>query len=143
MFTLFDVVERSTHEIVSRDMSRGFMSAMDSDTDVAIAIAVAACFNNKKKRKSRRRRSCWTRQWLLRRNMYGAYHCLLQELASEDVSSFRNFLRMEKPQFDELLGRVTPLIVRKNTNMREAISAAERLAITLRFLASGVYKCDK
>ncbi|KAI0242651.1 hypothetical protein LSAT2_012155, partial [Lamellibrachia satsuma] len=52
----------------------------------------------------------------------------------------KNFLRMQQPQFDELLAKVTPIIEKRDTRMRESISPAERLAITLRFLASGM--CD-
>ena len=32
---------------------------------------------------------------------------------------------------------VTPLIAKKETNMRKTITAEERLAVTLRFLATG------
>ena len=35
-----------------------------------------------------------------------------------------------------LLEKVRPLIERQDTQLREAISAAERLAVTLRFLAT-------
>ena len=39
--------------------------------------------------------------------------------------------------FDEIYQKVKPLIEKKNTNMRSAISAHARLWVTLRFLASG------
>ena len=39
--------------------------------------------------------------------------------------------------FDELYEKVRPVIETKNTNMRDAISAHERLCVALRFLASG------
>ena len=71
--------------------------------------------------------------------MSGAYHCLMKELQSEDPAALKNFLRMQQPQFDELLAKVTPIIEKRDTRMRESISPAERLAITLRFLASGMY----
>lgn len=44
---------------------------------------------------------------------------------------------MSPERFDHLLGLVSPLITKKDTNFREAISPAERLALTLRFLATG------
>jgi len=59
------------------------------------------------------------------------------ELTTEDPGGFRNFLRMDKIDFEELLEKVTPVIQRQDTWMREAISASERLSITLRFLATG------
>ncbi|XP_046998608.1 uncharacterized protein LOC124613905 [Schistocerca americana] len=43
--------------------------------------------------------------------------------------------------FEELLCLVSPLIQKKDTVMRQAITARERLAVTLRFLATGnIYK---
>jgi len=59
------------------------------------------------------------------------------ELTTEDPGGFRNFLRMDKIDFEELFEKVTPVIQRQDTWMREAISAYERLSITLRFLATG------
>lgn len=44
---------------------------------------------------------------------------------------------MGQVDFEELPGKVTPLIQRQDTWMREAISASERLSITLRYLATG------
>lgn len=44
---------------------------------------------------------------------------------------------MDYDTFQELLIRIKPLIERKNTLFREAVSAEERLLATLRFLATG------
>ena len=44
---------------------------------------------------------------------------------------------MDKADFDELLTKVTPLMHRQDTWMREVISVSERLSITLRYLATG------
>ena len=38
----------------------------------------------------------WVRPWIARRNQYGAYHALVQELSSEDRSGLKKFLRMTK-----------------------------------------------
>ena len=112
------------------------VKAMDSDSDDDMLLAAAACLI---KTKQRAPRSCWTRPWLLRRNLHGAYHTLLQELQHEDAGNYANFLRMEHRHFEELLSKVEPLIGKQSTVLREAIPAGERLAITLRFLASGMY----
>ena len=42
-------------------------------------------------------------------------------------------------QFEELLEKVTPIIRKTYTHLRECISPSERLAITLRYMASGMY----
>ncbi|XP_068701339.1 putative nuclease HARBI1 [Montipora foliosa] len=44
---------------------------------------------------------------------------------------------MDSVLFDELCEKLTPLIGKKNTVMRDAISVHDRLCVTLRFLASG------
>ena len=58
------------------------------------------------------------------------YHALLQKLYEEDASAFK-ILRMTKESFEELKELVSPFLKRKDTNMREAISSTERLALTL------------
>jgi hypothetical protein len=73
----------------------------------------------------------------LRRPELGAYDTLLTELREEDQGSFLNFLRLTPGLFDELLVKVTPYIKRSDTTFRKAISPGMRLAITLRYLATG------
>ena len=54
-----------------------------------------------------------------------------------DTSSYRNFVRMDAGTFEELLTSIAPRITYQDTVLRKAISPAERLAVTLRFLATG------
>lgn len=46
-------------------------------------------------------------------------------------------MRMTPNRFEHLLSLVAPLIQKKNTRFREAISPPQRLALTLRYLATG------
>jgi len=71
------------------------------------------------------------------RSEYGAYAKLMSDMIENDQTSYRNFLRMDKESFELLLSKLEPLIVRQNTTMRLSVSPAERLAVTLRFLATG------
>lgn len=59
------------------------------------------------------------------------------ELLHEPSGQFDNFCRMSFSDFEYLLNEIAPLITKKNTSFREAIPAKYRLALTLRFLASG------
>ncbi|KAG5869546.1 hypothetical protein JTB14_018678 [Gonioctena quinquepunctata] len=80
----------------------------------------------------------WVRNWIARRSSLGASSTLLQELRAEDISAYRNHLRMEVDEFDELLLKVSNDIQRQNTtHMRNAIPARTKLEVTLRFLATG------
>jgi len=49
---------------------------------------------------------------------------------------------MDHESFTLLLSKLEPMITRQDTIMRQAVSAAERLAVTLRFLATGKRKRD-
>ena len=62
----------------------------------------------------------------------------MKEIKVEDPRRFASFVRMDAQQFQYLLDAVSPLIVHKDTPMREAILPAERLAVTLRFLATRI-----
>ncbi|KAJ8417464.1 hypothetical protein AAFF_G00286910 [Aldrovandia affinis] len=70
------------------------------------------------------------------RRQHGEYHRLVQELRL-DGERFQRYFRLDRAQFDELLTRVGPRITRLDTNWRSPISAAERLAICPRYLATG------
>lgn len=89
------------------------------------------------RRRQARPRRFWVRNWLSRRDDLGWYATLMRELEQEDPTSFQNFLRVEPAMFHELLGRLTPIIEKQDTNYRKAIPAGMKLAITLRFLATG------
>ena len=100
-----------------------------------LTILVYVILEGIKKRK--RKRSKWVRNWLLEKNKHGMYRNLLSILERENPQDYRRFLRMNPSVFHELLALVEPYITRKDTCMRKAIPAGERLAITLRYIASG------
>ena len=62
------------------------------------------------------------------------------ELANEDIPGYISLLRLAPDLFNELLSKVRPFIERQDTPMRPAISAGARLALTLRYLATGILK---
>ncbi|XP_029969512.1 protein ANTAGONIST OF LIKE HETEROCHROMATIN PROTEIN 1 isoform X2 [Salarias fasciatus] len=55
----------------------------------------------------------------------------------EDRAGFRSLLQMNAEELEFILNKVAPLITKMHTKMRRAITAKERLALTLRFLATG------
>jgi hypothetical protein len=62
---------------------------------------------------------------------------IFNELLIEPSGEFENFTRMSHTDFQYLLDKVSPLIAKKDTQLRAAIPPKLRLAITLRFLATG------
>lgn len=100
---------------------------------VLIAVAVALTDVAKKKKRQKR---IWVKQWLRERNKYTVVN-LLQELKVHEPNDFKNYLRMNDMLFNNLLGIIKSKIEKKNTVMRDAVSAEERLIVTLRYLATG------
>lgn len=54
-----------------------------------------------------------------------------------EIADIGNYLRIDDNIFQMLLNKVTPLIEKQNTTMREAIPTDVRLIATLGFLAIG------
>ena len=92
----------------------------------------------KRRQGKRNKRTIWTREWLKKRTSFGAYYTLMAELRNLDVSSYRKFIRMDATSFKELLRLVAPLITHQENHMRNTIPPGERLAVTLRYLATGM-----
>ena len=61
----------------------------------------------------------------------------MAELEWEHSDDFINYLRMDPAMFHELLKRMTLRLTKKDTNCRAAFQPRLKLAITLRYLASG------
>ena len=101
------------------------------------ACAVIIALVLQRRRRRHRNRRIWTRKWILNRERQGAFNQLMQEIRILDTSSYRNFVRMTASTFEELLSSIAPRIKFQDTVMRKAICPAERLAVTLRFLATG------
>jgi hypothetical protein len=55
----------------------------------------------------------------------------------ESTGHFKLFLRMSSEDFEILINLIGPKIQKMNTQFREAVPVKERLAVTLRFLATG------
>ena len=117
------------------------MMAGSSD-DEAIAVSIFNTILKRRirgKQQKRKKRTAWVKPWLQRRTQYGAFESLVQELRREDEGEYNNYFRMNTNEFDEILNLflVHTGITKKDTNMRQVIPPATKLAVTLRFLASG------
>jgi len=86
--------------------------------------------------RERRPRTMWVRPWLQRRTLLGQHDRLMAELQREAPADFKGYIRMEPELFHELLTRVGPRIT-KSSSGRPPLSPSMKLAVTLRFLATG------
>ena len=107
--------------------------------EVLLARVDAQGRRRRRKRGPRKRRQWWVRPWGSgdRRLLFGHFDNLMSELRVEDPYSYFNFLRMSAAMFEELLTRLTPRIQKQDTNYRKAHSPGLKLAITLRYMATG------
>ncbi|KAB0789962.1 hypothetical protein PPYR_15278 [Photinus pyralis] len=86
-----------------------------------------------------RKRRWWVRPWIEQRetNSQGNSNLLHNELAVLDKENYKNFIRMDEDTFNDLLKLIENDIQKQDTKFRNAISAKDRLSVTLRYLATG------
>ena len=91
-----------------------------------------------RRRLQRKAKRFWVRPWIERRSFYGHYETLMGELEREHQVDYVNYLRMEPAMFHELLTRLSPRLTKEDTKFRKALSAGLKLAVTLRYFATGM-----
>ncbi|XP_071642980.1 uncharacterized protein [Temnothorax longispinosus] len=101
---------------------------------VGAALIINEIMRLKKKRAYKKKRF-WVHPFFQLRHIHGFYEALFPTLSLYG-DKFQNYLRVTTIQFEELLCLVGPLISKQNA-IREPIPAAARLAMTLRYLATG------
>ena len=92
---------------------------------MAAAIIVIALDSEESERPRKRRK--WSKEWFLQRGINYGHASLLKESRIKEPEDFHNFLRMDGPSFDELLGLVESLIRKEDTVMRASIPVLLRL----------------
>ncbi|XP_069605044.1 uncharacterized protein [Ranitomeya imitator] len=90
---------------------------------------------SRRRRDSRRQKRMWVHPIIHEREEKGHFHVLYRDLRSFP-DKFSQFCRLSIEAFDRLLILLGPHLTYEDTVMRRAISAEERLLITLRFLAT-------
>ncbi|KAE8741664.1 hypothetical protein FOCC_FOCC012816, partial [Frankliniella occidentalis] len=90
---------------------------------------------NLRDKRSPRPKKWWVQPIYKERKAKGAWYHLLPSVRAHDPEKYYEFFRMTPEAFDRLLEMVGPYL--KKNSWREAISAGERLAIALRYYASG------
>nr|CAH7767981.1 unnamed protein product [Callosobruchus chinensis] len=100
----------------------------------AAFIIMHALIEKESEKRKRRKQRFWTSHFLRTRRSTQ----LLTDLQTADSSGlFKKCCRMSQADFDLLISLIGPRISKQDTNYRECIPAEMRLAITLRFLATG------
>ena len=91
----------------------------------------------------RKRRMCnkykkrfWVRKLFQHRRTHGEFNNLVRELKLHDHELFFKQFRMDPSQMEEVLKWVAPKIYKRETRAN-VIGPAERLCVTMRYLATG------
>ncbi|XP_077111117.1 uncharacterized protein LOC143766979 [Ranitomeya variabilis] len=104
--------------------------------DIIVREKEAAAERRRMLLQQRRRRRLWIHPINQLRMTRGVQSTLYLELR-HNPHKFHNYVRMRIEHFDFLLAKMEDVIRRQDTRMRLAITPAERLMVTLRFLATG------
>ncbi|XP_044160431.1 protein ALP1-like [Bufo gargarizans] len=99
------------------------------------ALILVSRWRRRLRDRQRRKRRYWVHPITSARIRRGVFETLFPELRNYP-DKFFNYLRMTVESFDDLLQRVSPHIQRQDTTFRRCVSPAERLLLTIRFLAS-------
>ena len=91
----------------------------------------------KRKRDRERKKRIWMKRWLRRRDECGSNSLRLCKDLMENPDDFKNYTGLPLRMYNDLLSKVAPLIERKNSRLRKAISSESRLLVTLRYLKTG------
>ena len=104
----------------------------------AVACLLLALVDDDDDENGKRKRGP-TRNWIKRREEEGIYSNLVQELLVEDTVTYREMMRMDFDCFKKILEIIEPEITPKSSGVpgQRVVSSAERLVLTIRFLATG------
>ena len=104
--------------------------------EVLMSGYLLLCRKRRKRKQTESKKRHWVKPYVLDRPVHGAYHALIDSLL-QNKDDFTEFMKMPPMIFKWLTKKVSPIVSRQNTEFRQSISPAERLAVTLRFLATG------
>ena len=112
------------------------MASNRNDILVALALQnqLLAAVLLKKKQSKRR---VWVRRLWEARERQGHYSNLITEMRLQDHTMHFNYFRMLPSVFDDLLNLVGPSLTKQRSRFREPLPPAMRLAVALRYLATG------
>ncbi|XP_066596251.1 uncharacterized protein [Prorops nasuta] len=85
---------------------------------------------------TRKKRSIWVHKAWTERDVEGEFTTLYKELV-DDETKFHQYFRMSQRCFNILLNKIKNRICKQTTKLRKPFTGKERLAICLRYLATG------
>ena len=95
---------------------------------VVLCTAISIFIENRRRRLFKRKqiKRFWTRGIFRNRKLHSEYYTLYLDLRENDREFHYRYLRMSKEHFGHLLSLVRDGITKKDTHLRESITAEER-----------------
>ena len=119
----------SRNHISYRSVEVLIMAAFNKKVILYAAIGVMIANRQSQLFKKKQVKRFWRRGIFSDRKLYSEYFTLYQQLRNGDEELHYRYLRMSKGRFDHLMSLIREKIKKKDTRLREAISAEERLVI--------------
>ena len=108
-----------------------------SECEAVACLVIALILDEDKKKRGP------IRLWIRLREEEGMISNLVQELLVEDAKTYREMMRMNYESFKQILGFIEPYITPKQSTIgTKIVSPAERLVLTIRFLATDETFCS-
>jgi hypothetical protein len=108
-----------------------------TDENVEIISSAAFVIHDEKDERRTRKRRWWMTSLFKSREQYSATDLFGDLNIERQYGLFHNFCRMNSIDLESLLSRIGPKITKRDSKFRKARPAAERLMVTLRYLATG------
>ena len=99
------------------------LSDPSSSEDEEVLLSILLLRRRRRRLRAPNRKK-WVRTWVSRRQTHGAFANIVQELNLEDAEKFKQFHRLDRNLFEEVLAMVTPLIEKKDTQLRFSVKHA-------------------
>lgn len=118
------------------DLTELAIASLDLDDvdDTEIILGLVDILESEYTLPYKKRRKEWVKPCRLEREARGSFS-LTDEISSD--TSFLNNIAMTAEIFNHILGRIEKDIQKQDTICRKSVSPAERLAATIRYLATG------
>ena len=100
-------------------------------------LALGYAYIKARRTRRERRRRYWVHPILKNRTTQGAWNTCMSEMREHFPDKHRQTFRMDTECFAEILTAIRDRITKKDTFFRKAISAEQRLAVTLYYLSTG------
>ena len=83
------------------------MASLVQRRKAAAVVVLMLLDSEEKSRRKQKNRRVWVRGWIAKRQELGAFHRTVRELAMEDTSAYKEYMRRDVEDFNRLVSLVS------------------------------------